>query len=126
MGEISNKQCSHLVPYDCWGHTYPCQKKATTERDGKSYCKIHDPKYIAEKNAERTAKYEAEMAEARTRRELEHAAVRACKEINPDNPLAVARSIKDLYEACKSIYEDYGFAFLKDILAKAEGKWNAG
>ena len=42
--------------------------------------------------------------------------VNGCKDI--ENPLAV----KELYEALKEIYEDYGFAFIKDILAKAGGK----
>ena len=30
------------------------------------------------------------------------AAVNACIKLNPDNPMAVAESISDLYEACKS------------------------
>jgi len=29
------------------------------------------------------------------------AAVNACQAVNPDNPMAVAEAIKDLYEACK-------------------------
>lgn len=33
------------------------------------------------------------------------AAVNACKEINPDNPMAVAESIKELREALKEITE---------------------
>ncbi len=31
------------------------------------------------------------------------AAVNACQEVNPDNPMAVAESIKDMYEALKEL-----------------------
>ena len=66
------------------------------------------------------------------------AAVNACLKINPDNPMAVAESIGDLYEACKDVIRDcvvengrvvervapFSAAILnaQQALAKVEGK----
>ena len=59
-------------------------------------------------------------------------AVNACIKLNPDNPMAVAEGISDLYEACRVTLAnlDNGFAnknlsiktMIKKALAKAEGK----
>jgi len=94
------EQCSETV----WGErvqSWQCQKRAVVVRDGKPYCKIHDPEYIVRKNAERQAEYEAKTEVRSARWKLELTAVNACKKINPDNPQAVAESIGDMYEALK-------------------------
>jgi len=52
------QQCSEQVWYDAW-HKKQCEKKAIVQRDGKWYCKVHDPEYIKQKDTERQAKYEA-------------------------------------------------------------------
>ena len=59
------------------------------------------------------------------------AAVNACIELNPDNPIAVAESIGKMYEACKkmiAVLNHYGsdqpepeFSEMKQVLAKVEG-----
>lgn len=63
-------------------------------------------------------------------------AVNACQSVNPDNPLAAAESIKDMYEALKALWkaikfhhldEDSKFGVLyknqvEQALAKVEGK----
>jgi len=97
------ERCSERVSYDSWGHTHQCENKAVVVRDGKQYCKIHDPEYIKEKEAKHTAKFNKEWADKKARRELESTAIRACKSINPDNPIAVAESIQDMYKALKGI-----------------------
>ena len=59
---MDKKQCSVMVaPNNQWGafHQHKCGNPATTERDGKLYCKIHDPEYIKTKDAKRR---EAEKA----------------------------------------------------------------
>ncbi len=43
---------------DFGGHM--CRKKATIERDGKPWCKLHDPERVAAKRAEREARWNAE------------------------------------------------------------------
>jgi uncharacterized Zn finger protein (UPF0148 family) len=40
-----------------------CSNLAKVERDGKMYCKIHDPEYIAAKNKERQERWEKERVE---------------------------------------------------------------
>lgn len=55
-------QCSVRVsPNTRWGafQQYRCSKKAVVVRDGKPYCKIHDPEYIKQKDVEREAKRRA-------------------------------------------------------------------
>ncbi len=67
---------------------------------------------------------------------LDAVAINACIELNPNNPMAVAQSIKDMYEALKELLEVYNISEassdLRDLpeywqaavktLAKAEGK----
>ena len=54
-----NERCSAQVSLDSW-HYGQCSRKATVMRDGKYYCRIHDPEYIKAKDEEREAKYRAE------------------------------------------------------------------
>jgi len=51
-------KCSATIWIDVW-QKGQCSKNAVIERDGKSYCKIHDPKYIEAKHKKRQAKYAA-------------------------------------------------------------------
>jgi len=51
-------RCSARVSIDSWRFGQ-CSRKAIVERDGKWYCKIHDPEYIKTKDEEREAKYQA-------------------------------------------------------------------
>lgn len=39
---------------------YPCSRKGSVERDGKWYCKQHDPEAIRVKDAIRSTKYDRE------------------------------------------------------------------
>ncbi len=75
-------QCSTMVSGSgSWGsfHQHHCHKQATIQRDGKWYCKIHDPEYIKEKNKVSTAKHNEQWRKRRI--ELSgHRLLRACKE----------------------------------------------
>jgi hypothetical protein len=54
-------QCSESVSSDGpWGsfHQHPCHKSAVVERDGKHYCKIHDPEYKKAKRDESMKKWQ--------------------------------------------------------------------
>ncbi len=62
---IIKHQCSEKVSSEgSWGsfHQHKCQRPATIERDGKWYCKIHDPEYIKEKDKARTEEWERKWA----------------------------------------------------------------
>ena len=52
------ERCSERVSTDSW-HYSQCSRKAVVERDGKPYCKIHDPEYIKAKSEEHARKYNA-------------------------------------------------------------------
>ena len=75
------------------------------------------------------------MGEAEANAHLIVNSVNACQEVSPDNPMAVAESIKDMYEALKTFIEyrlelDYAnptalslvTGKIQQALAKAEGK----
>ncbi|KKN71835.1 hypothetical protein LCGC14_0416890 [marine sediment metagenome] len=48
-------QCSTRVWISDWDKAQ-CSKKAVVKRDGKWYCKIHDPEYIKAKEDKRQAR----------------------------------------------------------------------
>jgi hypothetical protein len=56
------KQCSVRVWSGSW-HRYLCRNNATITRDGKDYCRIHDPEYISKKEKIKEAEYEANSCE---------------------------------------------------------------
>jgi len=60
--------------------------------------------------------------EARANADIIVAAVNACQEVNPDNPMAVAESIKDMYEALKVAFEKSHNPEVEIILMKAIAK----
>ena len=58
------ERCSAQVYHpQGWGRFYGCERKAVIERDGKPYCKIHDPEYVAKKGAEKQAQWDKERDE---------------------------------------------------------------
>ena len=97
------EQCSKQIPNDGWGFYYhSCSKKAVVERDGKLYCKIHDPEYIQAKREKANIKWRKKIQEINVNR----IAFEACKEINPEHPELVAQNIKEMYEIIKYIKEN--------------------
>ncbi|KKL82751.1 hypothetical protein LCGC14_1981640 [marine sediment metagenome] len=110
---MESTQCSKHV-FSESGFNYPCQKKVTVERGGKPYCTIHDPEYVKAKDearrkkwAEEDARRTAQWVEKKELRKLQDTAVAGCKAINPDNPLAVAEAIGEMYEALKFLLDKY-------------------
>lgn len=100
------QKCSEMVaPPGLWGafHQHRCKRKATVVRDGKPYCKVHDPEYKQAKSDKAYAEYEERKNRERAQFELSRTAVTACKEINPNNPIAVAESIVECFECLKAI-----------------------
>ena len=67
------EQCQAMVSgTGSWGafHQHQCEKRFTIIRDGKRYCKIHDPEYIKAKSSANTKKWEEEDARQRARHNL--------------------------------------------------------
>ena len=97
------EQCSKQIPNDSRGfHYHSCSKKAVVERDGKLYCRIHDPEYIRAKQEKANVKWQKESREISASR----IALAACKEINTEHPELVAQNIKEMYEIIKYIKEN--------------------
>jgi hypothetical protein len=79
-------KCCELVYHadGNWGRHYPCSRNATVEREGKYYCKTHDPVAVKARVGKRRAESEAKYAAELKRRQLERAApdlLEACKEL---------------------------------------------
>jgi len=67
------KQCCVKVnDTGTWSDTHRCTRSATVERDGKWYCKIHDPEYRREKFAKSHEKFKL-AHEQNKKRELARA-----------------------------------------------------
>jgi hypothetical protein len=54
-----DNRCSATVSDSQGWHRYQCNNEAKVERDGKSYCRIHDPEYIKAKREKRDLAYQA-------------------------------------------------------------------
>lgn len=134
------EQCSATI----WGErvqSWHCQRKAVVIRDGKPYCKIHDPEYIKAKRKEREAKWEAEGVErdkAWHRKQLITDIFRDIDTTTIEQNISKYKSALDLYEALKELLEwaelsygddtgiwadkyDPAIVKTKQALAKAEG-----
>lgn len=70
-----------VLDHSSWNSTFPCSRRGTIKRDGKLYCKQHDPVAIAEKEAARCknwARKTREETKKINRRRLEHNVCKDC------------------------------------------------
>jgi len=65
---MAHTKCSLKVNgYGRFGafHTHQCSKNGVVERNGRWYCKIHDPEYIKKKQDKETQKFKEEQKKRR-------------------------------------------------------------
>jgi len=82
---MAKERCSETVSdREIW-HVHQCLRNGVVQREGKWYCKQHDPVAIKKRDAIRIAKYEKvwEIKEERWRREA--AMKQACDGISTDD-----------------------------------------
>ncbi len=98
--ELNPNECQTRVygDRDVFGHQ--CNNKPVVTRDGKLYCKIHDPEYIKGKKAKWQVNFDRECAEKSTRWDLEHARSEATKgltlqELNRITPELIRKALRD-------------------------------
>ncbi len=66
MRELNPEGCQTWIHTDgFYGHQ--CQRQPVVTRDGKPYCKIHDPEYIKAKEAAWGSNFDKEYAEDQKR-----------------------------------------------------------
>jgi hypothetical protein len=104
MTDAPQKCCASIYDSLAW-RSRSCERNAKIERDGKWYCKQHDPVAKAEKHAERTARWDHESEERRRRYRLESAA------------LEMLRVLKAYFEDRPADWEEQA----KAAITKAEG-----
>ena len=113
MKYTKGEQCSKMISGDGpWGafHQRKCSNKAVLERDGKPYCKIHDPEYRKQKSIERKVRWDREREENKARQKRKSLITSIFDgtdteviEANKDK----YRAAPDLYEALKGIVDSY-------------------
>ena len=75
-------QCEGKVFEDYSSHR--CRNNASYERDGKWYCKLHDPVAIKEKEAKRAEKWDKEYNNAKERTRRRTAEIAYCKDLTTE------------------------------------------
>ena len=79
MKELNPAGCQTTIygDSDIWGHQ--CRYTPTVTREGKVYCKIHDPEYIKAKRKAWDEKFNKEWLEKQARSDLYDAQSKATK-----------------------------------------------
>jgi hypothetical protein len=70
---MTNQCIERVIPREPFGSFHPsqCSRRGQVEREGKWYCKQHDPVAVAERRAASLTKYEAERDERNAARQLQ-------------------------------------------------------
>ena len=84
-----------------FGRLYRCTKRAVVERNGKPYCKIHDPEYIKAKTKEKDAKWDREWTERKKGLERKSLIASIFKDIDTE----MIEANKDKYREAPRLYE---------------------
>lgn len=118
----SAERCCKMVhPPGPWRQTFgernQCRRAAVVARDGKGYCKQHDPVAVAEKRKAQSVKWEAESKAREAGYRRRAAEESACVGI-PTEALE-AGAIAELVEACERLVERLAtvqaeFEYLRD------------
>ena len=128
---MEKHQCSVRVFGDRGFH-WQCERKAIIERDGKLYCKIHDPEYVKAKNIKLQAKWDAVWKKKQERWHRESVLYSIFTGIDTatiEKSVNIYKATPDMYEALKTLQSrgwEYGLvtnqgkALIKQALAKAE------
>ena len=101
MRGLDSNGC-HTRIYGGRGFGWQCTKKVVVTRNGKRYCKIHDPEYIAEKRRKWQEKFDKEWAKKEIRWALEEARAKAIngltleelKQVTPERIRAMLKEDK--------------------------------
>ena len=80
-------RCSREVPGEGrWGvfHMHQCTRKATVERNGKPFCKTHDPVAIKERDDARHREWQEKWDRERAASERKSAAIAFCEGVETE------------------------------------------
>ena len=127
-----SNHCSKTIFEEIYDHQ--CKRRAVVVRDGRSYCKIHDPEYIKQKGAERNQKLDEEHKQILEYFKRESARGRATADLTLEElealTPALAKAAPDLREALRNIVKrhEQGLSLndkldlepAREALAKAE------
>ncbi len=92
-------RCLKMVPGKgpwAWQNAHQCGNKAIVSREGKNYCRIHDPEYIKAKQAEREAKWDAESKDKQERWDRERLILGLFTDVPTETIKAKSAAIKEI------------------------------
>ncbi len=83
---MAKERCSERVrDKGMWPSFHQCHRNGVVQRDGKWYCKHHDPEAKKKRDAERGAKWDKEWDEKQEAWRRDAAMSRACDGISTDD-----------------------------------------
>ena len=103
---VEKTQCQGFVFEGRFG-SHQCQKKAIMERDGKFYCKVHDPEYKKKKQRQWHEKFDREYTEKQIQYHRQEIIRKVCEPFTTEWLEANANFIlasKDMYEVLKKLH----------------------
>lgn len=125
MTPTTDRCCASVYnPNGSWGNrSRQCTRRATVERDGKGYCKQHDPEAIKAKRDAVWADRQAQYAAARAERERTAACVNACAGIPDPATLRAQRdALLAAAKAARKHIEELREAWERGCLSEHDGK----
>lgn len=100
---MSETMCSETVwkRDGNWGRNVPCARKGVVERDGKHYCRQHDPEAIKARREATSAKWNAEWDAKKKQSQRQYDCLAAFEGV--ENP---QEALKSLLTAARNFNED--------------------
>jgi hypothetical protein len=108
--------CERVREQGVWPNYHQCTRNGVVERDGKHYCKQHDPDTSAAKRAAVNAEWSRRDRETRERQARVDACINACRAIptadlaNGVVPVEVVRRLVDSLELMLQLIDETGGA----------------
>ena len=89
--KMNERCCKHIFTGERWDFSgHQCSRKGIIEKDGKLYCKIHDPEAEQKRRKEQQEKWDAERKVENAKRRRKSAIEKACEGV----PTEVLEQIK--------------------------------
>ena len=96
MDKHVKRCCADVYDINGW-HSHKCDRKASIERNGKFYCKTHDPVAINEKKAKKYEEFNKKLDESIEKKNRQSILEEMAKDI-PTNELSNYILIRRIHE----------------------------
>lgn len=102
--EMSEKCCENVMTYvGNWPRSHQCTRNAVVIREGKPYCKQHDPDAVKARQDARKVKWDAEMERDKAHWDRRRAEAQACQGVATED--LRPGMVKELLEMLRQLAE---------------------